>query len=91
MKDIRDVLQKGFGQLADRVQIVVIEVGSVVVVCCAPQHLMKELVRRATSNAHMLAAMGVVKLTIGGTEVINRKVNTIAFHFTNSTVRVCQD
>ena len=75
MKDIRDVLQKGFGQLADRVQIVVIEVGSVVVVCCAPRYLMKELARLATNNAHELAAMGVVKLTIGGTEVIIEKVN----------------
>ena len=31
LKDIRDVLQMGFGHLADRVQIVVIEDGSVVV------------------------------------------------------------
>ena len=77
MKDIRDVLQMCFGQLADRVQIVVIEVGSVVVVCCAPQHLMKDLVRLATSNAHKLADVGVIKLTIGGTEVTIRKVNTL--------------
>ena len=77
MKDIRDVLQMCFGQLADRVQIVVIEVGSVVVVCCAPQHLMKELVRRATRNAHMLAYIGVIKLTIGGTEVTIKKVKLI--------------
>ena len=70
LKDIRDVLQMSFGHLADRVQIVVIEEGSVVVVCWAPQYLMEELVRQASECVHRLAEMGVVKLTVGGTEVI---------------------
>ena len=36
LKNVRDVLRMSFKPLADRVQIVVIEDGSVVVVCCAP-------------------------------------------------------
>ena len=43
LKDIRDVLQMSFGHLADRVQIVVIEDGSVVVVCWAPRYLMEDV------------------------------------------------
>ena len=75
LKDIRDVLQMSFQHLADRVQIVVIGDGSVVVVCCAPRYLMEELVRLASESVHMLAEMGVVKLTVGGTEVTIKKVN----------------
>ena len=76
LKDIRDVLRMSFGHLADRVQIVVIEDGSVVVVCCAPRCLMEELVRQASESVHRLAEVGVVKLTIGGTEVNIEKVST---------------
>ena len=75
LKDIRDVLRMTFKHLADRVQIVVIKDGSVVVMCCAPRYLMEELVRLASESVHMLAEMGVVKLTVGGTEVISEKVN----------------
>ena len=78
LKDIRDVLQMTFNRLADRVQIVVIEDGSVVVVCCAPRYLMEELVILASESVHMLAEMGVVKLTVGGTKVAIEKVN---YHF----------
>ena len=76
LKDIRDVLRMSFRHLADRVQILVIEDGSVVVVCWAPRYLMEELVRHASESVHRLAEMGVVKLTIGGTEVNIEKVNT---------------
>ena len=76
LKDIRDVLQMCFGHLADRVQIVVIKEGSVVVMCWAPRYLMEELVRQASESVHRLAEMGVVKLTIGGTEVNIEQVNT---------------
>ena len=79
LKDIRDVLRMSFGQLVDRVQIVVVEDGSVVVVCWAPRYLMEELVRQASESVHMLAEMGVVKLTIGGTEV-NIEMVTIKHH-----------
>ena len=75
LKDIRDVLRMSFGDLTDRVQIVVIEDGSVVVVCCAPLYLMEELVRLASESVHRLIAMGVVKLTVGGTEVISEEVS----------------
>ena len=75
LKDIRDVLRMSFGDLTDRVQFVVIEDGSVVVVCCAPRYLMEELVRLASESVHMLIEMGVVKLTVGGTEVISEKVS----------------
>ena len=69
LKDIRNVLYKAFGYLSVRVEIVVIQDGSVVVVCWAPQHLMKELVRLAELKRYKLREMGVVKLTIGDTEV----------------------
>ena len=74
LKDIRDVLQMGFGQLADRVQIVVIQNGSVVAVCWAPRYLMKDLARQASERVKSLTLMGVVKLTVG-TEVVIEEVN----------------
>ena len=69
LKDIRNVLYKAFGYLSVRVEIVVIQDGSVVVVCWAPQHLMKELVRLAKLKRYELRRMGVVKLTIGDSKV----------------------
>ena len=75
LKDIRDVLRMTFKHLADRVQIVVIEDGSVVVVCCAPRYLMEELVRLASESIDTLVEMGVFKLTVGDTEVTIEKVN----------------
>ena len=65
LKDIRNVLYKAFGHLSVRVEIVVIQDGSVVMVCWAPQHLMKELVRLDELKWYKLREMGVVKLTIG--------------------------
>ena len=78
LTDVRDVLRMSFGDLTDRVQLEVIKDGSVVVVCCAPRYLMEELVRLASESVHMLAETGVVKLTVGGTEVTIEKVN---YHF----------
>ena len=75
LKDVGDVLRMSFGELTDRVQLEVVKVGSVVVVCCAPRYLMEELVRLASESVDTLAEMGVVKLTIGGTEVTVEKVN----------------
>ena len=83
MNNIRDVLQKSFGHLADHVQIVVIKDGSVVVVCWAPRYLMKELVRQASEHVHSLAEMGVAKLTVGGTEVNIKEVNLYTIHYNN--------
>ena len=72
MKDIRDVLQMGFEELATRIQIVVIKAGSVVVVCWFPQGLKEQLVRIAErkSKVAQLTEMGVVSLTVGSTELI---------------------
>ena len=53
LKDIRNVLYKAFGYLSVRVEIVVIQDGSVVVVCSPPQHLMEELVRLAELKWYM--------------------------------------
>ena len=79
MTDIRDVLQKAFGELATRIQIVVIKSGSVVVVCWFPQGLKEQLVRIAERNSKIaeLTEMGVVSLTIGSTELIVEKEKEI--------------
>ena len=74
LKDVRDLLRMVFGDLTDRVQIVVIQGGSVVVVCWAPQYLMNELVELAKSNLDQLDNVGVVELTVGDIEVITEKV-----------------
>ena len=96
LKDIRDVLRMCFGHLADRVQIAVIEDGSVVVVCCAPQYLMEELVRQASGRVHKLKNRGVVKLTVGGTEVIVEKVKKYAVLYmyvlgSHGSASLCRD
>lgn len=75
MNDIRDLLRMCFGELADRVQILVIQVGSVVVVCYASQHLMGELVRLLKTKLDKLAGLGVANLTISTTELINDQVS----------------
>ena len=78
LKDIRDVLRMVFGDLTDRVQIVVIKDGSVVVVCWAPQYLMSELVELAKSKLDQLKEVGVVELTVGHyIKLITEQVNTL--------------
>ena len=79
LKDVRDVLRKAFRDLTDRVQIVVIKDGSVVVVCWAPQYLMTELVRLAKSKLDQLREVGVVELTVGYIELITEKVKYKSF------------
>ena len=69
LKDIRNVLYKAFGDLSVHVKTVVIQDGSVVVVCWAPQHLMEELVRLAKLKRYKLREIGVVELTFSDTEV----------------------
>ena len=81
-----------FGHLADRVQIVVIQSGSVVAVCWAPRYLMEELARQASESVHRLAEMGVVKLTVGGTEVNIEKVNLhkeLNIHVADTFIALC--
>ena len=75
LKDVRDVLRMAFGDLTDRVKIMVIKDGSIVVVCWAPQYLMMELVRLAKNKLDQLQEIGVVKLTVGHIELITKKVN----------------
>ena len=80
LKDVRDVLRMVFGDLTDRVNIMVIKDGSVVVVCWAPQYLMTVLVERAKSKLVQLKEVGVVELTVGYIELITEKVNTLFFY-----------
>ena len=77
LTDIRDVLRMGFEELATRIQIVVIEAGSVVVVCWFPQNLKEQLVQIAERKVAQLTEMGVVSLTVGSTELIVEKVKEI--------------
>ena len=81
LKDVRDVLRKVFRDLTDRVQIVVIKDGSVVVVCWAPQYLMTELVEPAKGKLDLLKEVGVVELTVGHIEfvLITKKVKYLGF------------
>ena len=65
LKDVRDVLRMVFGDLTDRVQIVVIKDGSVVVVCWAPRYLMQDLVKLAKSKLDQVKKNGVVEITVG--------------------------
>ena len=75
MNDIRGILRKAFGRLADRVKILVVREGCVLLECAAPPCLMKDLVGVASRRKHELVAMDVVKLTIGSTVVINEQVS----------------
>ena len=84
LRDIRDILRMAFGDLTDRVQIVVIKGGSVVVVCWAPQYLMIELVELAKGKLDLLKEVGVVELTVGHIEVITEKVKYLVSVSTKS-------
>ena len=75
MNDIHGILRMAFGHLADRVEILVVREGCVLLECAAPQYLMKDLVGIASRRKTKLVAMDVVKLTIGSTEVINEQVS----------------
>ena len=77
LTDIRDVLQMAFGELVDRVQIEVINVGSIEVVCWFPQSINKELVQIAERKITQLRKMGVISLIVGSTELIVEKVKEI--------------
>ena len=81
LKDVRDVLRMVFGYLTDRVNIIVIKDGSVVVVCWAPRHLMIGLVRLAKSKLDQLKEIGVVELTVGYIELITEKVKYKSYNY----------
>lgn len=65
LRDVRNVLRTAFGSKADRVRIVVIEDGSMIVVCCASEFRMQDLTERAEINKSRLENLGVVGMRIG--------------------------
>lgn len=75
LDDIRDILYKAFEPESARVQIVLVDDGSVKVVCWAPQYLMEKLMTLARERVAVLTKMGMINLTIGGTKIIEFEVS----------------
>ena len=66
LDEIRGLLWKAFGDMANKVLVKKAEEGnSIIVTCNAPQYIMDTLSRKAEENLELLKKEGVVKLTIG--------------------------
>ena len=66
LNEIRGLLWKAFGDMADRVSVEEVKKGnSIIVTCNAPQHIMDTLSMKAEENLELLKQEGVIKLTIG--------------------------
>ena len=66
LNDIKDLLQKAFQDMANRVQVRYIKEGnSIIVTCYAPRHIMDILLIKAEKNLDQLRGTGLIKLTIG--------------------------
>ena len=66
LKHIKDLLSKAFEDMAESVQVRVInEVNSIIVTCYAPHHMMDILLVTANENLDLLKEMELLKLTIG--------------------------
>ena len=64
--EIRGLLWKAFGDMANNILVKKIKKGnSIIVTCNAPQHLMATLLMKAKENLKQLKEEGVIKLTIG--------------------------
>ena len=66
LKHIKDLLSKAFEDMAESVQVRVINEGnSIIVTCYAPHHMMDIILVTANENLDLLKEMGLLKLTIG--------------------------
>ena len=67
LDEIRGLLWKAFGDMADRVLVEEAKKGNsiFIVTCNAPHHLMDTLLMKAKENIEQLKEKGVIKLTIG--------------------------
>ena len=66
LDEIRGLLWKAFGDMADKVLVEEAKKGnSIIVTCNAPQHIMDTLLMKAEENFEQLKEEGVIKLTIG--------------------------
>ena len=66
LNEIRGLLWKAFGDMADKVFVEEVKKGnSIIVTCNAPQHIMDALSMKAEKNLEQLKEEGVIKLTIG--------------------------
>ena len=64
--EIRELLCKTFGDIADRVLVNEVKEGnSIIVTCYAPRHIMDILQMEAEKNLNLLIKLGLLKLTIG--------------------------
>ena len=66
LNHIKDLLSKAFEDMAESVQVRVINEGnSIIVTCYAPHHMMDILLVATKKNFGLLKEMGLLKLTIG--------------------------
>ena len=72
LADIQSILRQAFHEHQIYVHIVVVRGGSVRVLCVAPQHVMKHLVRLAQVNQEVLVESGVTYLRVGDTIVVDK-------------------
>ena len=71
LSNIQSVIRQTFNYYCINVHIVVVRGGSVRVLCVAPQHVMKHLVRLAQVNMDVLVESGVTYLRVGDTIVVD--------------------
>ena len=75
LNDIRALLAKAFRDKARHVMVKVVNQGnSIIVICYAPLHHHEELKRLVTDNKGYLRKMEILSVTIGGFEILKRKV-----------------
>ena len=66
LSEIRDLLWKAFGDMANKIFVKELKKGnSIVITCYAPQIIMNILLMEAEKNLHLLIKLGLIKLTIG--------------------------
>ena len=66
LNEIRGLLWKAFGDMANKVLVEEAKKGnSIIVTCNAPQHIMDTLLMKGEKNLEQLKEEGVIKLTIG--------------------------
>ena len=74
LKEIKVLLWKTFGDLAERVLVKELrEDNSITVTCYAPRHMMDILLMKAEKNLDILRGIGLIKLSIGYCTVWNER------------------
>ena len=92
--EFKEIIKAVFHNLGDFIHLLKVEPGSIIVTMCAPNEVQQSLIAQAEEKIKFLRGIGVNKLTIGSTVIIDsiedtKEVDNMLFRYFNTLLCAC--